>query len=329
MDKEIKNLMERWESDDILIKKYSEILRSFKSGSVLGISKDAKYYDLRGIKLNPLTNKEREVERVVFIKPNKFSDIDFSYADLSNSEWRNCEFINCKFENTTFFNVKLENCQFKEIDFVNCKFKNSNLGINSLKNSGKYYKVNFIKNTFKYVDFRFPIFDECNFIENNITQVDFDGSRFFNTKFSGIIDSADFRGYSLFASTKILGLFKVFDPLKFKNEMINVDFSNCELKYVGFYNDIDLSKCNFPKGDNYLYIKNPSKCYTQAKMTIQNTWKNDKERKEAINIIDEFWFPKSKHNMKTDFLTKTKIGGFPMQFTEKLFSLIKETYEAM
>lgn len=316
-------LLNRWNLDDRYITLQKQVINILKGGKNINkLRVNNELIDIKGIKLNEFTDKEKEVDKVLYIKSNTFINVDFSFADLSNTNWRNCKFIDCKFQHSTFYNVTCKNCTFEDLEFTSCKFKHCELAQNISTDSGKFINVNFIKSSFKYVNFCFPIFDKCLFKDCRIEKVDFDGSRFSDTSFEGVIDSADFRGYSLTSSTGFLGLFKKFDPLKYPNMMRNVDFLKAELKWVGFTHNIDLSNTKFPTGNNYILITNPQKCFSSVKEIIKNTW-NTKESSWAINMIDTFWFPENTKDMKFIFLSMTYSARIPKEVDERLFELVK------
>jgi hypothetical protein len=66
--------------------------------------------------------------------------------------------------------------------------------------------------------------------------------------------------------------------------MENVDFSQAELRGVSFLNGIDLRKCKFPKGDNYLLVTNPARTYKIAAELVRNKW-NGEDQRQALILI--------------------------------------------
>lgn len=323
----VKDEVSRWYVNDAFIKARENIIKSLNRGKKLnGLTLYNGYADLRCLKLNELTDKEKQVDKLINIKANVFHKIDFSEADLSNSTWSNCEFIDCRFNGSVFYNVTFKNCSVKDTDFIKCKFKHSDLGRNILKKSGLFSNVNFKECFLKYVNFCFPLFDKCSFINCEIEKVDFDGSRFSNSVFAGEIEAADFSGYSSYASTSLFGLIKWFNADEYKNYMENVDFSKAQLKYVGFSHGIDLTKCKFPVGENYLIVNNPGKVYTKAQEIINTKW-HDSEKELADDYINMFLNPERKKNMRVDFLIRHIHHRNPVGFDEKLFELIRSINE--
>ncbi len=317
------NVIERWFIEDNFIKGYASCLGDLKKGKKLKFKRnEVGYIDLRGIRLNEFSNKEKDVEKVVTVKSNHFYKVDFSRAELSNTFWNNCTFIECKFEKATFYNVSFKNCVFEDLIFLNCNFKHCYLALNSRINSGIFKNVDFLNCTLKYVNFCFPIISHCKFSDCKIDKVNFDGSRFRNTAFAGEIESADFSGYSQTANTKYLGLFTTFDPKSYKNSMANVEFSNTVMKYVGFHHEVDLSNCKFHLDEDHILIKNPFHCYSKVKEVVNTKW-NTKHKEYANHILDLLFLGKDKEKMKFDFQNKVTYAKSPIGFDDNFFELIK------
>lgn len=305
----------RWHVDDKFIAFKSVFIKNLQAGKKISSSiLHDGFIDARCLQLN------QSEEPLIKIKSNAFKKIDFTEADLSNTIWTNCEFEDCKFDKTKFSNVTFNNCVLRNLKFIKCSFKYCELGNNISKESGAFLDVSFEECFIKDIIFCFPVFKNCRFINCRIDKVDFDGSRFIDTSFVGVIEAAEFGGYSFNANTKILGLIKAFDAKDYKNEMTNVDFSGAELKYVGFNREIDLSTCKFPAGANYAIIQNPGRTYAVVEDIVMKEW-NGEEKKLALDYLQIFLA--SNRSLKRDFLIKNVHHRNPKGYDEKLFNLIK------
>jgi fluoroquinolone resistance protein len=256
------------------------------------------------------------------IKKKKFEDHDFSAVELINTVWRHCTFVNCKFDNTIFKDNTFINCRFIDLSFSGCRFTDCQIAKNSGKHSGIFENVQFENCRFTRSDFNFPVIRSCRFINNVYNETDFDGSRFYDCWFAGDIDSVEFRGYSVLATTHWRGLFKQVEPRKYRNHMKNVDFSQARLRYAGFSHGINLADCRFPDDGNGFLITSPRACFARAKAIIENTW-NPNDKKRALHLIDTFLFTKNHESMPLIYFYKRPSVESLRAFDEKLFDLIK------
>lgn len=260
------------------------------------------------------------------VRKKKFENHDFSFTEITDTKWRNCIFIHCRFEKTIFRNTSFVNCRFLDLAFTSCQFTDSQLANNIGKRSGIFENVRFENCRFTRTDFNFPIIRSCQFIDNIYIETDFDGSRFYDTRFVGEMDSVEFRGYSVLAATHWLGLFQRVEPRKIKNPMQNVDFTGARFRYVGFSNGINLANCRFATDENGFLINSPRACFAKAKAIIESSWPpNDKKR--ALHLIDTFLFTRNHESMPLIFFYKRPSVESLREFDEKLFALIKKINE--
>lgn len=267
-----------------------------------------------------MPDKKRVVRR------KKFESHDFSHTEIINTVYRNCSFINCKLDNTLFRYTAFVNCRFIDTDFTNCQFTDCQLANNIGKQSGVFENVLFQNCRFTRTDFNFPIIRNCRFTDNIYVETDFDGSRFYDTKFIGEMDSVEFRGYSVLATTDWMGVFKQVEPRKIKNPMQNVDFTEARFRYVGFSNGINLANCQFRIDENGFLINNPRSCFGKAKAIIESSWSpNDKKR--ALHLIDTFLFTRNHETMPLIYFYKRPAVESLKDFDDKLFALLKKINE--
>lgn len=258
------------------------------------------------------------------VRKKKFTGQDFSSNEIIDTTWRNCSFVNCTFDKTIFKNNIFINCRFSDGAFTGCQFTDCQMANNIGKHSGIFENVRFENCRFVRVDFNFPIIKDSSFINNSYNETDFDGSRFYNSRFEGEMDAVEFRGYSVLAKTEGLGgLITRVNPKKFRNPMENVDFSRAQFRFVGFSNGINLANCKFPGDENSFLIRSPRACFTKAKAIIENSWSpNDKKR--ALHLIDTFLFTRAHESMPIFFFYKRPVADSLKEFDEKLFALVKK-----
>jgi uncharacterized protein YjbI with pentapeptide repeats len=267
-----------------------------------------------GMEISGTADKKR------VIRNKKFEHLDFSFIDIVNTEWRNCSFDKCEFDSTVFKRNVFINCRFVDVGFSGCIFTDCQMAVNSGKQSGIFENVQFDNCQITRTDFNFPVINNCRFLNNFYTETDFDGSRFYNTRFQGEMDTVEFRGYSVLARSG--GIFNRVEPRKIKNPMENVDFSLAQFRYVNFSNGINLSNCRFPEERDGFLITSPRACFSKAKAIIENSW-NASDKKRALHLIDTFLFTKNHESMPIMYFYKRPSVETLKAFDEKLFDLIK------
>jgi uncharacterized protein YjbI with pentapeptide repeats len=330
-------LVKRWKTEESLavIKRAIECLTKGKPLSmIVGLEKHSGRWDLRGAQLSTLENEKRiesgghgvtQKFGTLKLKNAKIESVDFSYADISYSWWERCSVSNCLFEET-----KAREIRAYATDFLMCVFRKANLHYSYIENiganAGSFKQVEFIETNLSECLFSFPTIEDCLFLDCNLVETIFDGSRFKDCKFKGDTDSAWFRGYSKNAQKSILGLFHRVNPKAYPNRMENVDFSKAELKSNCFSDEIDLSRCIFPKDDSkYILVRNLKEVYEQAKQLISKEWSGEDKRK-AVSFIDNLFYRPDHQNQPMDLIDKNLLTdeGKDQEFGEKFFNLIRE-----
>jgi len=319
-------------------KNLTNIINCLQRGNSLNtvnnLIKHAGRWDLRGAELSILA-KENKIEagshsvsqKLGTLKLNgvNLNSIDFSFADLSYACFSKISIDNCLFNNTNAKELDVtatnfSNCIFKKTNLVGSYFNQNQGG-----NSGSFKNIDFIESNLSKCIFYFPIIENCTFKDCKIKETDFDGSRFKDTIFIGKIESAWFRGY---AENYKKSLFELLISKKLKNirnEMINVDFSKCELEDVLFENEINLNRCDFPNGEKYIIVKNLEKVYEKLKSIINNDWDSEYKR-VALFWIENLYFSKKKQNMKVDIVNRELTSN---HFPNELYSTFFNTLESV
>lgn len=297
----------------------NEIINCLERGcplsSVKGIEQYVGRWDLRGAKLSSLINK-RTIETgkhkltqkfgTLKLKKALIESIDFSFADISYSYWERCNINNCIFEKTKAIEIHTIAC-----NFINSIFRNTNLTYSYLNknigaNSGSFKNTEFIETNLSKCIFYFPEIENCSFVDCNLKETDFDGSRFKHSKFKGTLDSLWFRGYSNNAQKSILGVFNKINSIDYPNNMEEVDFSETKLVGVSFNYGIDLSRCKFPDNENYILVKNLAKTYNRVKEIMNKDWVGE-EKRIGLGIIENVHFDSSRQNQYMDLIDKNII----------------------
>lgn len=176
----------------------------------------------------------------------------FSGQKVSRFSALNCRFVNCKFEN-----MDIKDAVFglgnKKTQYIGCSFDNSKL-------SSKVPGV--------------ARFENCSFKNVTIKELFCVDVDIVNCSFSGKIKSGN-----------IVGEGSDIDKGKFKNEIVNNDFSALNLDDVGFQG-IDLKAQKFPSCDRYAVLTDVTGFIKEmeASELLRNT--NSDAIKKVLNILE-------------------------------------------
>lgn len=335
-----KELIDRWFTPDgiILLNKVTNAFsRQGNLNSIEGLSKIENLWDLRGaplsnvVKETTIGNGEHQLKLKsgsLKVKNYCFDQIDFSYAEISNGELYKCTFQNCEFIGTQAKEMHIYACNFDHCKFQGVDFSYSLINKNVSTDAGSFTNCNFYKVNLKECVFTFPIIENCVFEDCKLYACDFDGSRMKNIKFIGKVDSPWFNGYSINADKSVFWIFNRINPKEKSNPMYNVDFSEAELMYVAFGNEIDLNNCIFPKDkERYLYISNLREVSLKVIEIVGSSW-DERDRKIGLALIDGIYFSQSKRNQKSSFVSidPQKSNDIEIRLF-KLFREVNATFE--
>lgn len=329
------NIINRWnDSEGRLL--LEEIMKCLKSGeelsSVKGIEKHAGRWDLRGAPLSSLANERTiavgnrslvQKTGSLYLKKQGIHSVDFSFAQVDYSVWEKCRIANCLFDET-----KLKEIKFRAADIENCVFTKANmsgsfLNVNDGVNSGSFVNCIFKEVNFSNTSFGFPIIKDCIFEDCKFLATLFDGSRFINCKFIGVLDSPVFRGYSVYAAKPALNIFKKFDPRDFPNTMDGVDFSAAKIVGASFTHDINLNKCKLPEGKEYIIINDLEYTMSTARKIIEEQWSGEYKRL-GLGMIDGVYFKKDKHGKGRSIINTSPIPSSNLEFERAFFELLRK-----
>ncbi|HMJ70404.1 MAG TPA: pentapeptide repeat-containing protein [Cyclobacteriaceae bacterium] len=329
MDK--KSLITRWDTTDVEIR--NELIRAIRGAGLLdqvsGLKKTDGRWDLRGFKVPAPARTENirsylKVEGAFAFTGMVIDNSDLSYADLSFTTWRDCKIGNSIFVEAKLKDVFMAASDIVNTEFINTDFKDSFIGQNVGKNSGSFINVTFNECNLSNVGFCFPKIEGTNFKNCDLKDTDFDGSRFANCKFTGLLDSTFFRGYSKDAHTSFLWVFNRVRPRNFFNEMYGVDFSEASLSGISFTNHIDLSRCILPRDGSAILVTDLKNTYDLMKIRINNEWSGEYKR-IGLEYIDSIYYNKDRQDQPNDIIDiDTLSQGTGMEkFGQDFFNLLK------
>lgn len=276
--------------------------------------------DLRGI----VFVENVKDSRPFILRRLNFESVDLSCAELRGTWWTRCNVKDSLFSKTDFREVHIEASKFSNCTFSRCDFRDAYLNTSRRSESGSFENVVFHRSNLSRVIFGFPILRNCSFENCKLSTTQFSASQFYDTKFAGPIESVFFKG-------KLDPPFGWFEKLIYAkkkysifNPMENVDFSQAELKGVSFLNEIDLRKCKFPTGENYLMITNPTQTYKIAAELIRNTWKAE-DQGVGLGLVGIYNRNESQ-NKPVDFidLSVASHDGKELEFGQNFFDTLRK-----
>ncbi len=215
--------------------------------------------DLRGLSLLSMVSDRVTIE-------NSFENIDFSYSEIGQTvnftccQFTNCLFKNCRFEMTLFWGSQWRDCFFFGGQ-INTNFGSTAERKPAEKGQSKFYynqeqygyeSLNncvFNKVTFKkYADIgaicKHCVFEDCEFHRWEIS------GTFEDCQFIGVLHNVLFHGHQF-------GFNSDYTPTAgtLFNSMKNVDFSKCQLGFMAFRSQCDLSQIIPPDPKTHLVVK--------------------------------------------------------------------------
>ncbi len=211
---------------------------------------------------------------------------DLSYSDFTDVIWKNCNLSNVDFRSARLRGVGFWSCSLTNISFDGSDLRDAVLDGANGSSPSSFVDVNFCKVNLESTGGGLPLFRNCDFSNANLRKVDFDGARFENCKFAGLLYDVAFRPHASIYVASALPWQRL-DPKKFTNRMEFVDFSQADLRYVGF-NGVDLSSCTFPCDENHLVIRSQRQVFLRAVDVISSEWQ-DPERTSALRMIDNIY----------------------------------------
>lgn len=316
-----KQLIDRWQTAEWAAIRRRILTNPHKAMSVLqDYPKIDGRIDLRGI----VFVENVKDSRPFILHRLKLESVDLSYADLRGTWWTKCEVRNGLFEKADFREVHVVASNFSNCIFSHCDFRDAYLNTSLWSESGSFENVVFYQSNLSRAIFGFPVLRECSFENCKLSTTQFDASQLHNTRFVGPIESAFFKG----KLDRPFGWFEklIYSKKKYSifNPMENVDFSGAELKGVSFLNGIDLRKCKFPTGDNYLLITNPALTYEMAAELIRSTWKGQ-DQHLGFALLEVYNKNKSR-DKPVDFIdfTVASHGGQESELGRQFFETLRQ-----
>ncbi|MBX2896867.1 MAG: hypothetical protein KF763_15580 [Cyclobacteriaceae bacterium] len=197
----------------------------------------------------------------------------------------------------------------------------------------KIVKDTVIKQDSRCKDVQDITYENCHFDHLVFSDLKFERVTFFRCKFSHVfiesffakdvsIISSEIFSLSLRGDRKITSK-KLFSRIEKK--IHSLTFENTKIEELLLGGNLQVINCVFPKGENYLHIRNPFKVYTKCKNIIESDWQGEKKRIGLIHI--QTFLNKGVENQNEDFVTYSDNNFIEENINEILksvFSLIKE-----
>jgi uncharacterized protein YjbI with pentapeptide repeats len=279
---------------------------------VHGLNRIDGRWDLRGFIFGPakpmgdsFSFRNLQIDLVlgktVFNKTS-FLDIDLSHAQAADVIWQRCRFENVSFDGVQATDTGFWACQFEQATFDRANFVDNVFAVNIDLAPCCFTNCVFHETDLRGTSHTFTLYRNVTFESANLDEVDFDGARFENCKFTGLIKGVQFRSKSAMSMRGLLTVSKI-DTTVFPNKMINVDFSGADLRGVNF-SGVDLRSCRFPADDRHLVIFSQNRVFTEVRRKVVDTW-TGKYRESALNYLDAMHL--SIEKLQGLFLTEAKL----------------------
>ena len=121
---------------------------------------------------------------------------DLSYSDFTDVIWKNCNLSNVDFRSARLRGVGFWSCSLTNISFDGSDLRDAVLDGANGSSPSSFVDVNFCKVNLESTGGGLPLFRNCDFSNANLRKVDFDGARFENCKFAGLLYDVAFRPHA-------------------------------------------------------------------------------------------------------------------------------------
>jgi uncharacterized protein YjbI with pentapeptide repeats len=180
-------------------------------------------------------------------------DIDLTGASLDDSYWADCTLQHVKLDDASCNGTNFDASNMDSISFVRTNLRDAHWGIRGV-DGPIISKCDFVQADLRGSTYGHPLFRDCRFVNCNLKDVKFRGGRFERCTFVGLLDGVWFKGWQKDDDPKTAGL---------RNSMEGVDFSQADLRFVGFTHGIDLTRSKLPS-EGYIRIPHPRETYAKA-----------------------------------------------------------------
>lgn len=176
------------------------------------------------------------------LRDQRVSGADYSGRQVTSLRIFGSKFTECSFANTVLIDFRMWSTEMIRCSFVDSDLRGAALGGVIGEQRNRFIHVDFSGADMRRTSWVSASFEHCKFKDTNLEGVNFQGSTFDHCIFEGEVRDVIFNHHA----------FKE-DELP-PNEMIAVDFSRADLRFVGFRN-LDLKKVRFPVDAKHLVFE--------------------------------------------------------------------------
>ena len=174
------------------------------------------------------------------IKAVQWKSLDFSACRLHNLRFSDCMIIDCVFDKASCQDWRIRGTTFGDTSFRAADLRYSLLGGDSHTTS-KFQNIDFSRADLRGTNYSMTEFVGCAFKNTKLKSVEFDGTCFADCRFEGELREVRF--------TNCPDLVKGIPP----NEMLRVDFSRAQLRFVEFRN-LNLEHVTYPQDSDHIVL---------------------------------------------------------------------------
>ena len=239
--------------------------------------------------LQPASSDLPVIEKpLATFKGASVAGVDLSFADLENTNWENCKFRDVHARSANLSHCVFSGCGFEDVRLDEANLNSAVLGGFTGYETNTFRRVSFVKADLRHTNYRFPLFEDCDFSRAKFARVNFEASRFVRCRFAGKLGGTEFHGsadlwYEIGHDREYF-IRRGITPQDIRNTMQDVDFGEADLNGVTFWG-VDLSHCKLPADDKHVIVRDPRLFYERTRVALEHGWEAQ-EREEALDLLD-------------------------------------------
>lgn len=214
-----------------------------------------------------------ELAGITVFKNVRWKSLDFSGSRLNSLRFFDSEISDCVFNGCDCRDWRFWGTTFSNISFCSADLRNSALGGVQEGKINQFEKVDFSGADLRQTAYRSARFANCLFKNTRLDKVNFHGSIFIDCRFEGELREVCFNR-TAFGT----------DGLR-PNEMLRVNFSNANLRWVEF-RGLDMSDVRFPNDPDHILVTQYAEALEELLLLLRE--RSDMPSKKLAACIEVF-----------------------------------------
>jgi uncharacterized protein YjbI with pentapeptide repeats len=213
----------------------------------------------------------RRLANLTQIRGVRWSDIDFSGADLQSLRLFDCTLENCSFEGAICRDWRLWGTSVEDCSFRSANLRDAALGGTNERRRNSYRRIDFTKADLRGTAHESADVIGCTFADTNLKKVDFQATVFVDCSFAGELNDVAFARFAFRGES--------FPP----NQMTGADFRCAKLRYTWFRN-LDLEDVHWPEDADHIVVSNYKLVLDRMLDLLRN--RNDSAAKGLTGLLE-------------------------------------------